>query len=519
MSKELYNNPDLKTLVKREESSNFEKKSAKVHQRKLAKEFSAIANSSVEGGLVVVGIKDDSKVEGFNEVGESRANKVKQSANEYCQEAKVNWREMEVKNEKGEDDKIILFYVSYSRDRVIELTDGTAYERIGDQTHKLSPEKKRLMKQDKGQSRFEKEIEPQVSLEDLNKDELNKFKEKWASRDSLDSTPSPQETLLHRGLGKESKEGVDVTNAAMLLFYDNPEEFIPGAKIRFIRYEGNEVRTGENSNIIKDEQFTGPLPQQIEQASAMIKNQIKEFSFLDEESGKFTTKLEYPRFAWKETIVNAVAHRAYNLKNEFIFIRMFDDRLEVQSPGNLPNVVTLNNIYKKTYARNPLIMQSLLCLGYVKNASEGMDRIKDEMVNMGLPEPELNNDKEAINFTITLYNDIENRTQKEEAEKIGEIEQEVISGLGPDERLIIEFLTRNDEGSTSDFTKEIGKSRQTVIRKLNGLLNEGIVDRIGEKGPNVKYTLNSEIFEKEDLSSPAKNSNNSNDEDKQQSFL
>ncbi len=176
---------------------------------------------------------------------------------------------------------------------------------------------------------------------------------------------------------------------------------------------------------------------------------------------------------------------------------MFDNRLEVTSPGTLPHIVNEKNIYKKTYPRNPLIMEALLKLGYVKKASEGLDRVRDEMLEMNLPEPELNNDKEAINFTITLYNKINEREPTDKKKLEEQINKDIFTKLDKDEQKIIRFLLRNKEGTTSDLQKEIEKSRPTIRRKIRGLEKRDIVSRNKKLGPNVKYTLTKKIFSKD----------------------
>lgn len=500
MSKKLYNNPNLQIFIEREEDGNFEKKGAKIQPKDLAREFSAFANSSVEGGLVVVGIKNDTEVEGLNSVGIKKKNKLIQTARTFCPEISIEHKIFELENKKGEDDELLLFYVHFSRDKVIELTDGTAYERVGDQTRELFPERKRLMEQDKGQSRFGEELVSDLTLEDLNKEKIKDFIDGWTERDSLTKKPSFQEAIVNQGFGREEESKIKINNAGLLLFYDKPHKFIPGARIRFLRYEGREVRTGTESNIIKDKFFKGPLTQQIEDASDMVKTQIKEFSFLND-NGQFTTVPEYPPFAWKELIVNAVAHRAYNIKNTEIFIRMFDNRLEILSPGALPHIVNVDNIYKQTYPRNPLIMEALLCLDYVKKASEGLDRVKEEMNKMDLPDPEFDNNRRAGQFKITLYNNIQNRRRTKEVKEMKKIKSDLFNKCDEDQQKIIKFLVRNKEGATSDFIKVTEKSRGTVRRKVRKLEKKGIVKRNKKIGPNVKYILTNRIYsESEDES-------------------
>ena len=298
---------------------------------------------------------------------------------------------------------------------------------------------------------------------------------------------------------------VKINYAGALLFHDHPDEFIHGAKIRFLKYEGIKVETGPRSNIVKDRYFDGPIINQINGLAEMVRSQIREFSFLGND-GKFRTVLEYPEFAWYEAVVNAVVHRAYNLKNANIFIRMFNNRIEVESPGNLPGIVTVENIYKENFPRNPILMQALLYLGYVKFASEGIDRMRDEMISLGLSEPEFHDDKKSVLFKVNLKNNIENRIVKSEPEDLKELNQEILRSLKENEKKIIYFLAKNKKGKTSNFQRELNLSRSSTIEYVRSLESKKIVKRSQKLGPNVEYSLTElilkvagEELEEEDL--------------------
>lgn len=345
----------------------------------------------------------------------------------------------------------------------------------------------------KWQADFEKELMFTLTIEQLNQSLMNDFIERWVERDGLINKPSAEDLILMKGFGQKEQDKIKINNTGALLFYNNPDEFIPGVKIRFLKYEGEKVETGTRSNIVKDKFFEGPITKQIDQLVEMVKSQIREFSFLGTD-GKFKTVLEYPKFAWYEAIVNAVAHRAYDLKNSNIFVRMFRDHIEVESPGNLPGIVTVENIYKENFPRNPILMQGLLYLGYVKSASEGTDRMREEMVNLGLPEPKFQDDKSAVLFKVVLENNIEKRNIKSELEDFEKLNQEILKSLDEDEKKIIYFLLKNQLGAPVDFEKEVGKGRATVVRKLRRLEGLRAIERTEKLGPNVRYKLTSYIM-------------------------
>ena len=106
-----------------------------------------------------------------------------------------------------------------------------------------------------------------------------------------------------------------------------------------------------------------------------------------------------------EVLVNAVAHRDYGITGAAIEIWMFDDRIEVRSPGLPPPPVTLEQLRQHKsihFSRNPLIVRVLADLGYLKEMGEGIPRIFQEMEHYGLRSPEFS--AEGFLFIVTLRN-------------------------------------------------------------------------------------------------------------------
>ena len=129
---------------------------------------------------------------------------------------------------------------------------------------------------------------------------------------------------------------------------------------------------------------------QVEKAVDFIKIQMKEKTCPGHD-GIFVTKEEYQEFVRTEIVVNAVTHRDYGIKGTDIQIKMFDDRLEVDSPGSFAGIVNKDNIRYTHFSRNPKIATFLKDYGYVKEYGEGVDRMCKELESIGLPAPVFNN--------------------------------------------------------------------------------------------------------------------------------
>src|SRR5699024_1516905 len=158
-------------------------------------------------------------------------------------------------------------------------------------------------------------------------------------------------------------------------FSKDPEKYIPSASVRYIRYDGTEALVGAKHNVIKDERFENNIPKLIDELRIFMRASMKEFYFLDLKSGTFKNVKEYPEEAWLEGIVNALCHRSYNIQGNAIYIKHFDDRLEISNSGPLPSQVTVENIRSERFSRNPRLARVLEDLGYVRQLNEGVSRI------------------------------------------------------------------------------------------------------------------------------------------------
>lgn len=186
----------------------------------------------------------------------------------------------------------------------------------------------------------------------------------------------------------KKKDGKDyLTNAAVLLFADNIRQFYPNCRIRFLKYDGNSAQVGTKINLIKDVNIEEPILRIIDKAKEFIGTQLREFTALNQETGRFQVVPEYPEFAWQEGIVNAVTHREYALTGAFITVTMYDDRLEIKSPGKLPSIVTVENIMNTRFSRNSKIARVLTEMGWVRELNEGVKRIYSDMADFFLDEP------------------------------------------------------------------------------------------------------------------------------------
>lgn len=217
--------------------------------------------------------------------------------------------------------------------------------------------------------------------------------------------------LLRIGLADEVDGKVQPKRAAVLLFADEPGSLLAAhdtrADIRLMVYDGKAVVPGATPNLRKQPKtIRGPLVDQIDAAVALILDELSQGLTLS--GSGFKTQHVYPERVVKEAIVNAVVHRDYRL-NRDIFIRVFDDRVEVESPGVFPGGITPVTIAKAgSRARNPLIAQNLREFPVAPNidAGEGVRMMFAEMALAKLYPPQYrqSTDTAVESVTVTLLN-------------------------------------------------------------------------------------------------------------------
>ena len=284
---------------------------------------------------------------------------------------------------------------------------------------------------------------------------------------------------------KEKDNKQFLTNGAVLLFAKNITEFYPNCRIRFLKYDGNAMQVGERINIIKDINIECSLLKIIEKAREVVSFQLRDFITLNKETGKFMIVPEYPEFAWLEGIVNAVTHREYAFQGNYIMISMYNDRLEITSPGKLPNIVTLENIKETRYSRNPRIARVLTEFGWVRELNEGVKRIYEDMKMFFLDEPQYSEPNNSVK--LVLKNNIIMRKLRQSDKLENSIGEEVWAKLDIIERKIILYIANRGKANRKELEKETGKSATTVNKRIKKLIDENLIVRVGDKSDPKHY--------------------------------
>jgi len=234
------------------------------------------------------------------------------------------------------------------------------------------------------------------------------------------------------------------------------------------------MRTGAEFNVVKDKNFDLPLLRLVPEAKRFISDQLEERTTL-ESDGRFHTYPEYPEFAWVESITNAVCHRQWGLRGDYILVSKYDDRLEIKSPGRLPNIVTVDNIFTTRFARNPLISRVLTEMELVRELNEGIPRVFKEMKEAGLPEPKIV--ETAANVTVILYNEkaADGNSQTTESATQTSTQKTTLTTT----QRVLELMEKNPYITIDQIAASIGITRDGVNYQIKKLKNLGQIERDG----------------------------------------
>jgi predicted HTH transcriptional regulator len=329
----------------------------------LADELAAFANS--HGGVFVLGVHD--KTREILGIPYERLDSVESLAREVCNDslhpplAPIIER-LELPNSAGE--MVALIRIDVQRSLFVHQSPGGYFYRVGSSKRQMPPDYLARLFQQRSQTRlirFDEQIVPNAVLENLE----NARWERFATPRTQDS----QESLLQKlGMAQLDEDGVlRPTVAGVLLAVPEPQRFLPNAYIQAVAYRGTSIQTEANKAYQRDAQdVTGTLDRQIFDACHFVRKNM--FVAARKEQGREDLP-QYDMLAVFEAVVNAVAHRDYSVYGAKIRLRMFDDRLELYSPGAIPNTMTVDSLPYRQFSRNETIT-SLLARCPMQNTPE-----------------------------------------------------------------------------------------------------------------------------------------------------
>ncbi|MBI2191972.1 MAG: putative DNA binding domain-containing protein [Planctomycetes bacterium] len=399
---------ELLELLKNGENSGVEFKRDDVENHELAKEIVAVLN--LEGGAVLLGIEDDGTVSGT-----SRPD-LEEWVAELCrvkiEPPIVPHLTLVRAVEPGKD--VLIVRVSQGPDKLyarVHNNRRTYFIRVGSTSREASREDLERMFQASGRVQYGLKPVPGGTLDDLDRRRLRDYFVRVLAGGAPDDAAVEEWERLLRNLDLMTvSSGQPVpTIDGMLLFGRRPRRFLPQSGIRALCYPGATPDYATRA----DEELKGPLVPLcaadgsitesglVEQALDFVNRNTEPTAHL--EGGRRVDRPAYPASVLREAIVNALVHRDYSVAGSDITLAIYSDRVEIQSPGRLPNTVTLEGMKAgMRYARNQTLVNVMRDYRYVDFRGMGVrEKIIPGMRAHNGTEPEFI--PEESRFTVRLW--------------------------------------------------------------------------------------------------------------------
>lgn len=459
----------LDFLLTKRENQYFERKGIgekDINPTKIANELIGMLNA--DGGILAFGISDMGEIQDLKCLGD----KLSDYRNLYLDFIEPHGN-IKLEEVALEGNLIFIYHVEQDIERIFKRKDNEQiFLRVDDKNRILDRDAARKLEYDKQIRKFEDEIEPDFDFNDIDMPLVNRYKVK------LNYSGDIMDLLVKRHLAVKKDDQYKIKKAGILLFAKDPEKYITSASLRYIRYEGIDTKVGTEHNVVKDERFENNIPWIIDHIKKFLKTTLKDYHFLDLETGRFNKVPEYPEEAWLEGIVNALCHRSYNIQGNAIYIKHFDDRLEISNSGPLPAQVNIDNIRTERFSRNPRVARALEDMGFVRQLNEGVSRIYQSMEKSMLSIPEYV--ERNGNVYLTLRNKISSHN-KTIPDVIIKAIQDNWNNYNDTQRKILQYLFYNHEAVIDDFNKITNINERTIRIYLNQFVEQKIVNRLSSK--------------------------------------
>jgi ATP-dependent DNA helicase RecG len=446
-------------LLALDEDQWLERKSIRVAPRDLANTLIGFANA--DGGIVVVGLAEG-EVEGLDGRPE-RLNSLLQANIDFCAPpVRANHRLIWGVDAAGGAKQLLVFEVDSSLSVHANQRDEV-FLRVGDENRKLTFTQRQELLYDKGQASYEARPSG-LSFDALDREQLGYYAEAVAASE-------PMRLMRARGLSTDDQ----LTVAGALLFAESPQAIFPESLIRVLRYRGSERGSGSRQQLIEDVKIEGAIPLQLLEAKEQVER-LQPIRTALGESGRFGDVPLVPPDAWLEGIVNAAVHRSYSAAGDHIRVEIFDDRIEISSPGRFPGLVDLSDPLKTIrFARNPRIARVCADLSFGQELGEGIRRMFEEMRQAGLTDPIYRQTAGSVELQLSAE----------------PVDRRLDERLSENARAVTRALRTAGRLSTGEITETLGVSRPVAQRELGLLREAGIVEWVGKspRDPRAHWQL------------------------------
>lgn len=428
------------------------------------------AMAMTSGGLIIHGVKDDRTIIGCP-LSQNTLDRISQ----YAHQCDVP---VEVRSILVDGVELTITTVPEVPGRIVTTPDGRLLRRVGGDSQPIRGDALGRFVQARLEHSGEDEVLHEPDAKDFDLKAVNRALEADGHRRVRLSELTRALVDLRVALPAKQNEVIQVLAAAAVLFSRDPRTQISRAAVQLVRRTG--IGPGPGPTHARTE-VAGPLDDVAEQCLAFIAKHTGRYEVV---TGLRRESIpEYPEEVVREAVVNALAHRDYGLVGSTVDITIWDDHLEVTSPGPLPGHVTVDNMRAEHYSRNPRIMRVLKTLGLVEEYGDGVDRMFREMESRLLEPPLFSATSDSV--TVTLRNRL-----------LVDIDDQVwlrlLSGIQMTTEERRALVAANREGSVTPRRLRELMPNVDINAVLAAATAKGLLVRIGTRGGS-RYVLSEEV--------------------------
>ena len=333
------------------------------------------------------------------------------------------------------------------------------YNRIGPNAQKLTRNDIVEFLKSEGKVRFDELVNNQFTNEDFSEEKFQLF----LQRAKISAMLPTFQILKNLGCCDIDGNQILFNNLSVLFFAKNLNYHYYHTSVTCVLYKGI-----DKVSIIDRKEFNSDIVASVSDAMLFLEQHLKIGYKFDGSPARIEIP-ELPFEALREALINAVVHRDYFQKGANVMIELFDDRLEITSPGGLPKGLKQSEFGTRSLLRYPNIANLFLRIGLIEKLGTGIQRIQNLMIEAGLPAVTFN----FSDFVSVIFSRLHYPINELDAEKSSEKSSEKILLL----------LKNNPKSTASEIAVQIGLTSRAIEKQLASLIKSGRIVRVGpDKG-------------------------------------
>ena len=356
----------IQALLEQGENAHIEFKADAVRPESVAREIVAFANTF--GGTLLIGVEDDGSLSGIETDRETWIANI--SRNNI-----IPALQLDVKHADIEGKRICMVTVPKGQDRPYQTQDGKYWIRAGSTNRMATKEELSRLFQQAGLIHFDISPVANTDMSYIDKEAVDAYYRSYYSTAFIDLSDDEQHRLLVNTDILIQHEGEWVVSVGgLLMFGKQPQRRLPQSSIVFAVFKGRSI----TDDLADKKEITGTLPELIDKTLGLLQLYLPTPSTI--EGAKRKESLVASPKVLRESIVNAVMHRDYSISHRKIQVYIYSDRIEITSPGGLPNTLTLEKIrYGNSAPRNVFLVKFLDNLRYFDGLGRGIPMMLEAM--------------------------------------------------------------------------------------------------------------------------------------------